>query len=75
MAQAVSNKKVDLLEPLPSQVLKARADLTKVLGKKLNGKPTIQEHIVKIIDTIVHSCPDKALERFEEISYLIKHSD
>ena len=28
-----------------------------------------------MIDRIVASCPDQAIERFEEISYLIKNSD
>ena len=28
-----------------------------------------------MIDRIVQSCPDRAIERFEEISYLIKNSD
>ena len=28
-----------------------------------------------MIDRIVQSCPDQAIERFEEISFLIKNSD
>ena len=64
-----------ILEPLPHQVLKARQDLTKALSVKVAGKPSIYEHIVKVIDRICASCPDQAIERFEEISYLIKHGD
>jgi len=63
------------LEPLPSQVIKARQDLTKVLQMKTAGKVSLYDHIVKVVDRIVLSCPDQAIERFEEISYLIKHSD
>lgn len=33
------------------------------------------EHIVDVVNHIVKCCPDKALERFEEISYLLKHKD
>jgi len=31
--------------------------------------------VVEVIDKIVQYCPDKAIERFEEISYLIKQGD
>jgi len=30
---------------------------------------------VKVFDRIVHSCPDQAMERYEEISYLVKNND
>ena len=63
------------LEPMPQQVIKARQDLSKVLQAKSNGNVSIYEHIVQVIDRIVMSCPDKAIERFEEVSYLIKNSD
>ena len=46
-----------------------------MLQIKTAGKVSLYEHIVKVIDRIVLSCPDQAIERFEEISYLIKHSD
>jgi hypothetical protein len=59
---------------MKSQVIKARADLNKVLKAKHSGT-TIYDHVVKVIDRIVQSCPDRAIERFEEISYLIKNSD
>lgn len=62
-----------ILEPLPHQVIKARDDLTKVLSVKHGDKPSVYEHIVKVIDRICASCPDRAIERFEEISYLIKN--
>ena len=63
-----------ILEPLKSQVIKARADLNKVLKAKHSGT-NIYDHIVKVVDRIVQSCPDRAIERFEEISYLVKNSD
>lgn len=56
-------------------MLKARQDLRKVLQNKLEGQTSIYEHVVKVVDRIVQSCPDRAIERFEEISYLIKNSD
>ena len=65
----------DILVPLPSQLIKAREDLSKVLQNKVSGKTSIYDHIVKVVDRIVQSCPDRAIERFEEISYLIKNSD
>jgi hypothetical protein len=75
MVEAVAKTETEqILEPLASQVIKARQDLTKVLQAKVNGNPSIYEHIVKVIDRIVQSCPDRAIERFEEISYLIKNS-
>ena len=35
----------------------------------------LHEHIVEVVDRIVMSCPDKAIECFEEVSYLIKNKD
>ncbi len=75
MVETVAKKQEEFLEPKPEQVIKARADLSKVLQAKLNNKPSIYEHIVKVIDKIVSTCPDQAIERFEEISYLIKNGD
>ena len=75
MVEAVAKKQEEFLEPKPEQVIKARADLTRVLQAKLNNKPSIYDHIVKVVDRIVTSCPDQAIERFEEISYLIKNGD
>ena len=70
-------KKQDFLEPLPSQVLKARQDLRQVLKKKIptNQDRNIYDHVVEVVDRIVQSCPDRAIERFEEISYLIRNKD
>ena len=73
MVEAVA-KKQDFVEPRANQVLKARQDLRQVLQKKLEGQTSIYEHVVKVVDRIVQSCPDRAIERFEEISYLIKNS-
>ena len=77
MVEAVANptNTVPVLEPLSNQVLKARQDLTKVLKTKTDSKANLYDHIVKVVDRIVQSCPDRALERFEEISYLIKNAD
>ena len=63
------------MEPTPSQVIKARQDLTKTLQHKMGKSPSMFEHIVKVFDRIVMSCPNQAIERFEEISYLIKNAD
>ena len=35
----------------------------------------LYDHIVEAVDRIVMSCPDKAIECFEEVSYLIKSKD
>jgi len=35
----------------------------------------LYDHIVEVIDRLVISCPDKAIECFEEVSYLIKSGD
>ena len=75
MVEAVAkNETEQILEPLPSQVIKARKDLAKVLQAKTNNT-SIYEHIIQVVDRIVQSCPDQAIERFEEISFLIKNSD
>ena len=63
-----------LLEPMASQVIKARQNLNKVLQAKTASKVSLYEHIIKVVDQIVQTCPDRAIERFEEISYLIKNA-
>ena len=40
-----------------------------------NSKSNLYDHIVEVLNRLVASCPDKALERFEEVSYLIKNKD
>ena len=76
MVEAVAKPGADtILEPTSNQVIKARQNLTQVLQKKAGGKNSLYEHIIKVIDRIVATCPDQAIERFEEISYLIKNSD
>ena len=76
MVEAVAKPGAEqILEPTSDQVIKARQNLQSVLRAKTASKPSIYEHIVQVIDRIVASCPDQAIERFEEISYLIKNAD
>ena len=35
----------------------------------------LYQHLVDVMNHIVLHCPDEGLEKFEEISYLIKHKD
>ena len=35
----------------------------------------LYQHLVEIVNHIVMHCPDKGLDQFEEISYLLKHKD
>lgn len=35
----------------------------------------LYQHLVDIMNYIVMHCPDKGLDQFEEISYLLKHKD
>jgi hypothetical protein len=42
-------------------------------SKKYLGN--LYEHITEVINHIVKYCPDKSIERFEEISYLLKNKD
>ena len=65
------------LDPLPGQLLKAQADLSTVLkgAKPESGSGNLHEHIIKVLDKLVATCPDRALERFEEVSYLLKNGD
>lgn len=75
MVEAVAKLKEATLEPPADQVIRARENLTKVLQGKAAGKGNLYDHIVQVVDRIVMTCPDKAIERFEEVSYLIKHGD
>jgi hypothetical protein len=42
-------------------------------SKKFMGN--LYEHVMDVINHIVKYSPEKAIERFEEISYLLKNKD
>lgn len=42
---------------------------------KTNEVRNLYAHMGKIIDHIVEHCPNEALNKLEEISYLINHDD
>ena len=65
------------LEPLPGQALKARENLLELLkeAKAADQASNLYDHIVEVLNRLVASCPDRALERFEEVSYLVKNKD
>ena len=64
-------------EVLAGQALKAKEDLSQLLreSKAANQATNLHDHIIAVLDKLIASCPDKALERFEEVSYLIKNKD
>lgn len=41
--------------------------------KQAESQNNLYEHIVEVIDKLVVHYPDAALEKFEEVSYLLKH--
>jgi hypothetical protein len=57
--------------------LKEFDDLKKHLSglKKQGADKNLYSHIEEIIDFIVVHCPDEALNKVEEISYLLKNQD
>lgn len=44
-------------------------------AKNEGGSVDLYQHLVEIMNHIVMHCPDKGLDQFEEISYLIKNKD
>ena len=44
-------------------------------SKSESQMANLYDHIVEVVDRIVMSCPDKAIECFEEVSYLLKNND
>ena len=73
----VEAKKESSSEALAGQALKAKEDLHQLLqeSKAANAATNLHDHIIAVLDKLIASCPDKALERFEEVSYLIKNKD
>lgn len=65
------------LEPRKGQMFAARENLHQALrdAKSDDGTSNLYEHVVTVLNNLVSSCPDKALSRFEEVSYLIKNKD
>ena len=77
MVEAVAKKQDAGIEILPQHVFKKQEDLAKLLreSKSESQMANLYDHIVEAVDRIVMSCPDKAIECFEEVSYLIKSKD
>ena len=80
MVEAVAKPKgprEGYIEPLPGRAFKVQADLAKLLRESRAEAQikNLYDHIVEVIDRLVISCPDKAIECFEEVSYLIKSGD
>ena len=80
MVEAVAKKndpREGYLAPLPGQAFKVQQDLSKLLreSKCDSQMRNLYDHIVEVVDRLVQSCPDKAIECFEEVSYLIKRGD
>ena len=48
---------------------------TLLRNAKNNSGTDLYQHLVDVMNHIVLHCPDDGLEKFEEISYLIKHKD
>ncbi len=76
MVEAVANNQSSL-EILPQHVFKKQDDLAKLLkqSKADSQMRNLYDHIVEVVDRIVMSCPHKAIQCFEEVSYLIKNGD
>lgn len=52
--------------------------MTKVLKEAKPAKNSAQnlyQHIIDVVDTLALNCPDRAIQRFEEVSYLLKNKD
>ena len=80
MVEAVAKEKGPrdgFVDPLPGQAFKVQQDLAQLLrdSKAESQITSLYDHIVTVVDRIVMSCPDKAIEVFEEVSYLIKNGD
>lgn len=43
-------------------------------SKSVDGTSDLYNHLIEVINHIVMHCPDDAIDKFEEISYLIKNS-
>lgn len=63
------------LKPLPGQVIKEHERLNEVLrqAKQKNSLNNLYDHLTEVLDKLVVNYPDQALEKLEEVSYLIKH--
>lgn len=53
----------------------AQVKLHRTLGAAadIDNEKTVAEHIQKIFDVLIESYPDCALEKIEEVSYLIRN--
>lgn len=69
----------EFLRPRPSQTLQKDTNLTKVLkaakSSQKDRSDNLYQHIIDVVDTLALNCPDRAIQRFEEVSYLLKNKD
>ena len=50
-------------------------DLKTCLSKQKKGDKDLYKHVSSVMSHIVKHCPQDALNKVEEVSYLIKHKD
>lgn len=50
-------------------------DLKQALSKQKSGDKDLYQHVSKVMSHVVKHCPQDALNKLEEVSYLIKNKD
>lgn len=65
------------LDSMTPELKQAQAKLMKILdaSRFATSSKTLFEHVVAVVDFLVRNYPNQAIEKFEEVSYLIKHGD
>merc|ERR1740117_2674116 len=73
-----SNDKKGVPMPSSSQVLRAHENIIMLLkepNKTTQGPRSLYDHLSDTLNHLVMYYPDEALQRLEEVSYLLKKSD
>jgi hypothetical protein len=73
-----SNDKKGVPQPSASQVLKEQQNILMLLkepNKTTQGPRSLYDHLSDTLNHLVMYYPDEALQRLEEVSYLLKKGD
>ena len=65
---------------LPSETAQMKQAQTKLMtilesSRLMSSNKNLYEHVISVVDFLVRNYPKDAIEKFEEVSYLIKHGD
>ena len=74
--EEIKRKEAEKAKKIGPEHLKDYQDLKNLLrNSKFGDENNLYEHVVEVINHIIIHCPEEALNKFEEISFLLKREN